>query len=250
MNWASNFLDPTGGFLYHYLAWKYKRKLWQPFTHSIDSWLNSWEQCSVKLLLVGPSAGYSIPPEFVYRYDEVTVIDKDPTSHFLFRRRFPQVKAQFTNANWLQRYGELLRLHKESDIVFCNILGQLPIGFPGWPTWKEQFVGQLSGKNWCSYHDIYSYRAKMRPIIHEKGFSKQVAAEELFHAFSTKYKMRGITVIDHMSSDLFPDGPRRVVHWQRTKEDHHFIEMVRSAETYPGSKKKSLLEVMISDSQN
>ncbi|MDZ4661929.1 MAG: hypothetical protein SGJ18_09975 [Pseudomonadota bacterium] len=243
----------SGGFFYHYLAWKYRRRLWQPFLNEVGTWLNQWEQKSLDLILVGPSAGYSLPPEFVYRYDRVIVIEKDSLGAYLFKKKFGQVKSNIFKDDLFRRLPLVLKDYPDADLVFCNVLGQVFIDWrrQGWnekefTKWKAQLRELIKDRYWCSYHDLYSIMAKIDFIKVKERFSNTVTVEELIKVFATKFKLRSIEVIDHLTHDFFMTGKRDVQHWQLAPRSHFFIEFIRSDDAYPNlATKPSYLEKLM-----
>lgn len=243
----------TGGFFYHYLAFKYRRTLWRPFIRKVGGWLNGWEQKSLDLILVGPSAGYSLPPEFIYRYDRVIVIEKDPLAKWLFKKRFNQTNPIVVSEDLAATLPQMLNDYPDADLVFCNVLGQVFIDWKqqGWSEkkfnqWKSQLKELLKSRYWCSYHDLYSLRGKIDFIRDSEKFSKPVDVDDLIKSFATKFKMKSVDVVDHLTHDLFLKGQRLVQHWQLTPQSHFFIELIRSEDVgLGGYQKPSHLEKLM-----
>src|SRR6185312_7176871 len=68
-------------------ALRYK-KLWQPFCDQVERWLDEWNPSAARLVLVGPSAGYTLPREFLRRFSQLIVIEPDPSAFMIFQSRF------------------------------------------------------------------------------------------------------------------------------------------------------------------
>ena len=66
---ASGLVSPTGGLIYHWRAWRYRRSLWRPFIEPLAIWLADWTPAERALLLVGPSAGYCLPAALLERFE-------------------------------------------------------------------------------------------------------------------------------------------------------------------------------------
>lgn len=226
--------------LYHYLAWKYQRKLWRPFVNEVGHWLSRWEQKHLTLILVGPSAGYTLPHDFIYRYERVIVIEKDFLARYLFKRKFNQIEIKFIDADLADSLPRVLSGNPDADLVFCNVLGQVFIDWQkqGWTEkkfvqWKQQLIKLIEGRYWCSYHDLYSLKGKVKFIRDKQSFSESVTINDIIKEFATKFKMKNIEVVDHLTQDLFPKGKRSVSIWKVSPESNFFIEFIRSDEAFP-----------------
>lgn len=61
-------LSPSGGLTYHLRALRWRRRLWAPFRAQVAAWLAAWQPPCSELLLLGPSAGYTLDPAFLSRF--------------------------------------------------------------------------------------------------------------------------------------------------------------------------------------
>ncbi len=162
-----SFLNPSGGIVYHKLAWNYRKVLWRPFHHWIQNELKSWDPPKDQLFLLGPSAGYSLDPEFLARFKKLIISEPDPLARFLLKRRFPDSQIEWDNKDYLFRDKvfrpegllELRESYPQTGILFCNILGQLPFLVPNSQHYhlrlKEVLQKVFEGPA-ASYHDLYS----------------------------------------------------------------------------------------------
>ena len=63
--------NPTGGLVYHWRALRYRNSLWAPFRQAISRHLDAWDPPEKELVVLGPSAGYTLPPDFLERFDRL-----------------------------------------------------------------------------------------------------------------------------------------------------------------------------------
>lgn len=181
----------AGGLGYHVLARRFRSKLWREFTTTLATWLHAWPQRHGALLLVGPSAGYTLPAPFLARYSELRISEPDFLARLIFRQRFSAMATATEHARffdhepcpggpWVRIEGErrptrsrrfrasgwhaLVSLAGSHDILFCNLLGQLAVLHPQltWePGWSASFselarTFDRANCHWASYHDRLS----------------------------------------------------------------------------------------------
>lgn len=207
---------PSGGVLYHWRAWR-RRAHWQPFVNDLEKWLTQWNaahltksvQKNSELILIGPSAGYTLPHPWLKRFSKITAYDLDPLAPLLFRRVHPGVTVMFKrkDAFWkdgrlsIEPLQKLLTAHPHAAILFSNVLGQLLLEGTADETQWLKFLGTLrealNGRAWASYHDLYT---------HEDG-----------------------EVIDHLLSGDWKQGlPTSEFRWPLTARSLHILEGVHS----------------------
>lgn len=170
---------PSGGLSYHLTALQYRHTLWAPFKTRVATWLESWSPQSTQLIIFGSSAGWTIPFEFLSRFETITIVEPDPIARALFLRRFAKLKKH-SQLKFIKESGLLpwfaqdlpsdMSLEKfiESQphavVLFTNVLGQIPlIALPPHKTHplpaRKKLLQALQGRNWASYHDVFSSNA-------------------------------------------------------------------------------------------
>lgn len=200
---------PSGGIYYHLRAWRY-RSLWRHFTEQVREWLEEWRPAKVRrgdLLLLGPSAGYTLPREWLKQYARIIAVDVDPVAPYLFQKLHPECTVEFVAENIFWRNGRLtleplkniFMENPTADILFSNVLGQVllegRVSENEWLNFLKDLRGLLEGRTWASYHDLRS--------------------------------RQGREVIDHlMDSSWSTDLARRGTAWQVTPSKTHEIEFV------------------------
>lgn len=200
---------PSGGLLYHIRAWREGRR-WDPFRAEVRAWLESWEIPTERLILLGPSAGHTLPTPWLGRFDHVDAFDLDPLAPWLFRRAHPGVTIRFHRRDvfWRDQRLSLAPLDEilneapsGTPVLFVNVLGQLLLeGDAGESEWRDFLHAlrrRLDGRAWASYHDLFTDH--------------------------------GHEVIDHLTSGDWTEGlERRMWEWPLTRRSRHRIEAVRS----------------------
>ena len=242
MSW----LNPSGGLKYHLKALRFRRKYWQHHTFATRQWLDQWQPQSQHLVLLGPSAGYSISPSFLKKFQQITAIDPDPLSAQLFRLRTPQIKVQWSRQNYLFRNDKFLwpegllylrEEYPESAVLFCNLLGHLPLlvrpNQDLMAKWLLHWQVFLQNGEWASYHDLWSSPATLPP----KSWPSSSASEDL--AISVRHFTAtpgACTVYDHMTKNLFPKNAERSQWlWQIEPGQVHCVEGVRPSKQVSGA---------------
>jgi len=175
--------DASGGLTYHWRAMRYRNTLWRPFCEQVGRWLRSWQPPQTKLVIVGPSAGYSLAPEFLARFAQVTILEPDPLARRLLARRFPAVRFQQGTLDCMgspEGPACLAEEYPDSAILFSNVIGQRLAELPS--GWAESLRIALSGHSWASYHDVIS--TEVMPCEHgPRRYPPQAAIEEVLAGF-------------------------------------------------------------------
>lgn len=197
---------PSGGLRYHLRSRRYAG-LWGPFQSEIAKWLNDWEPDYSHLLLLGPSAAYTLPTAWLKKFTRIDAYDLDPLAPWIFRFNHPGVSVQFHRKNLFWQDGvlstgaltEILREHPKASILFSNILGQVLLeGHASEREWSDFLLRlrhRLQYRSWASYHDLFT---------HEDG-----------------------AVIDHLMRGEWSQGlESRQFVWQLTPDSRHIIEGV------------------------
>lgn len=217
---------PSGGLFYHLRARRYRATLWRPFHAAVAAWLAAWQPGRPHLVLVGPSGGYALPAPFLQRFARVTVLEPDPLARFILARRFPGVAFRFAASAGLARpegFAWLAERHPDAALLFCNLLGQEPIGQgAGFErgVWLAGLASALSGRAWASWHDLASTaRAPQR-----HGVIRLPRAQAL-EALLARYWAGGeLEIVDHECTGLCPDLPREYAIWPLRPGQYHLVE--------------------------
>ncbi len=227
-------ISQSGGLSYHLQSIK-RKKQWNPFKNQINSWLMNWPVSESQLVLIAPSAGYSLSYEFLKQFSNVVIIDPDPLAIFLFKKRFSAVSIKSSHKNYFfnpqgQWETEALKnIQKEypnSQYLICNFLGQIPFLKKRSQVELKQIYTQLKlqvsklfiNSKWASYHDIFSSKSL-------KALESLQGNDSAGHALSQK-----VEVQDHYTSNIFNDQSglnKSYFVWHIRKNYYHLIEAVK-----------------------
>ena len=156
----------TGGFFWHWQAWR-SQAHWLPTVEALEAWLQlqTKEKSSNSLVIIGASAGWMMPTNWLCQFKEVHTFDIDPLAAPLFRWRHGQNLRRSGTAltchtqNALSDLPSLLRDHSKACIFFDNVLGQLRFTDSEVQSTEKhisQIVKCLKGREWGSVHDRMS----------------------------------------------------------------------------------------------
>lgn len=241
MSWRFRLINPSGGLAYHFLGWRRSQSSWIPLKRSVDLFLREWSPRSQKLLLIGPSAGYTLTRSFLSRFEQIDALDPDPLAAFLFRLRFPalpltwHLQDYFTSKGQIRQdtFEQLDQQFPDHAILFSNFLGQLPllVELPDahWPrSWHQNFQAWLSEKEWASYHDLISTTTHPTPeVLHQALQSNELSTSKLAQMLFSDTN-HAIEITDHLTESLFSFCPTRRQRWAwpLSSSQFHVIEGV------------------------
>jgi hypothetical protein len=228
---------PSGGLVYHARAMRDATSLWRPFHVAVRSWLARWQPTSQRLVLIGPSAGYSLDGAFLSRFARIVAIDTDPLAEALFRQRHREVDRLAARLQWLRvdHFAQcdltglkaLLEVEPGSAVLFCNLLGQLHLVLRGDQSeqklefWRQAIPELLVGRPWASYHDRVSGPT---PLDFEQPLTlpQRLDDQRLLDRF---YAGHGGELIDHRTAGMFrADRVHDYMHWELTRGYWHLVE--------------------------
>ena len=215
-------MNPSGGLRWHWRAWR-SAALWSPTSAQISSWLAGVQPDSKELLLLGPSAGWMLPSEWLLRFKSIQAMDIDPFAGLLFGLRHgPALRAagirwQYQTGDALAELPRLLTEHPQACVLLDNLLGQLRFHTPAWQdpaVFTSMQVSEikrlLQGREWGSVHDLLSGPVKglsleqdfpsARKAVAKQGIDRQHDIDWLVAA-----KPNG-EWLDHLTDQIFPEG--------------------------------------------
>ena len=189
-----------------------------------------------QLVLIGGSAGWMLPTEWLIQFEEVHAWDIDPLAAPLFRWRHGQaLKREGTRLNLhtgdgLAQLDELTRTIPTAFFWFDNVLGQLRFTDPS-PDAVEQRLNhlqrQLKTVAWGSVHDRMS--GPHTPGTHFSVARHSVAglAMETLEGQSWLLQIGAISPwLDHLTEGVLPKGtPVQHTAWPFKPRYAHWLEM-------------------------
>ena len=217
MSW----MDSSGGLIYHLRA-RFHRSLWADHLQAVQRFLSAWNPSASTLILIGPSGGYSLPPEFLKRFKKIIAYEPDSLARFIFEKRMG-IKPEWVKRPF--RFEPLIESFPEGAILFCNLLGQIPIH--KLPQFRLNLIASLQGREWASFQDAYSsVHGKFGKIETE---SKKLLSTQLKPAFENGNEKKELEVTEHEAFGIFKDASGlRFSYWgwQLTPQRSHLIEGV------------------------
>lgn len=239
---APSWLNPAGGLRYHVRALLGGAN-WQPFRDSLAVWLAEFEPASGRALLVGPSAGYTLPDAFLRRFSSLTVLEPDPIAGLLLMRRLRRLGI--AELHWEREDlliepllrgtpGIAARLSADPGLclVFGNVLGQTSflLSDADFDRFKAAFRAQLwpllADRSWLSVHDRFS--GKLAPGLSSPHRSPtRLIDAAVLELYDANHASSSVELFDHQSDGFFPsDSPHSYFTWRIAHDRYHLIEGV------------------------
>lgn len=213
---------PSGGLAWHWRAWRGAQRH-RPFRLAVESWLAGWSPPCARLILVGPSAGWTLPGAWLSQFQEILAIDLDPLARWFFALNHP---VRRTELRWLR--GDLvtelprhLRAWPDAAVLFCNVLGQLAVEREDHELVLAELPRILRRHHWASFHDCYTGDVSRQEFESLVPFSSQrrMSADDL-QRLGLGGEWR-----DHGTGQLFPaQHSRAYFPWWILEDKLHWIE--------------------------
>ena len=238
-------MNPSGGLRWHWRAWR-SRTLWAPTCTDIAAWLAQVQPRSKELILLGPSAGWMLPTDWLLRFERIHAVDIDPWAARFFKYRHGAA-LQAGGTRWDYQTGDaladlprLLTVHPQACVLFDNLLGQLRFHAPSWQdplTFTAQQLADvqrlLRGREWGSVHDLLSgpaqglARGQAFPAARLPGTASTnspAQARQLDTAWLSAAGVQG-EWLDHLTEQVFPAGTLvRDIAWAFSPRYWHWLQ--------------------------
>ncbi len=234
-------MNPSGGLRWHWRAWR-SMALWSPTTAQIAGWLTSVQPRSKSLLLLGPSAGWMLPTEWLLRFESIEAMDIDPVAGWLFGLRHgPALKAagirwHYQTGDALAALPRLLTAHPRACVLLDNLLGQLRFHAPPWQDpmlftslQLADIKRLLQGREWGSVHDLLSGPTHGLPPEQDFPAARNSvvthgAEHQVDVAWLAAAKPQG-EWLDHLTDQVFPGGtPVQDMAWAFSPNYWHWLQ--------------------------
>jgi hypothetical protein len=228
-------VDSSGGLVYHWRALCYRRRLWWPFIHQVATWLQAWHPPQRELVLIGPSAGYTVSPRFLERFFQVTVLEPDPLARRLLFRRFPAVRFKIGAIDCMADMAgpdELVAAYPQAAFLFANVIGQRLAGLP--PEWPDSLMRALAHRSWASYHDVIA----TAQVPNQSGVRSFTPSADLETVLAGFWSGGELPLYDHGSFGVLPADA--YVLWRILPNRHHLVGwtssvVVATSDVMPGN---------------
>jgi len=217
---------PSGGLLWHWRAlssWRAHAEL----RKCLQDWFGNWRPAAKALVLIGPSAGWTLPFKLLARFSTIIAIDLDPASQPLFllvhgrKLKAKGISVEWIRGDFVDHLPGLLCNDTEYAVLFCNLLGQLGLERKDYQRILDQLPVMLQSSHWASYHDRYSTAAVNVPATTRAPFTSTRAMDK-----ETLLGMgcRGEWT-DHGTGMLFGQHASRLyMPWLLTSKRFHWLE--------------------------
>jgi hypothetical protein len=234
-------VNPSGGLRWHWRAWR-SEALWSPTSQQIANWLASVQPRSKKLLLLGPSAGWMLPTEWLLRFESIDAMDLDPLAGWLFGFRHGAalkaagIRWDYQTGDALAALPRLLTAHPRACVLLDNLLGQLRFHAQPWQNplvftslQLAEIKRLLHGREWGSVHDLLSGPAT--GLSPEQDFPAtrcvvltEAAEHQVDLAWLGAAKPQG-EWLDHLTDQVFPAGTRvDNIAWAFSENYWHWLQ--------------------------
>jgi len=226
----------SGGWVYHWRAFRFRKREWRGHLDSVRDFLESWvdaqraprpspvSEAPSTLILIGPSGGYSLPLSFLERYSQIVAYEPDALARTIFERRFPSLAGRIS---WIQKEYDFRSELSEGAILFCNVLGQISVKNSA--SFRVALMDRLKGRIWASYHDALSGREIRFRIPSSSTRAREKASTKEMQRWLETRSTRPIEVIEHLAPDWFEASDELQFFywdWRLTRKRTHLIEGV------------------------
>lgn len=229
----------SGGITYHLKGYRYADSRWLPFRSRVREFLaTTWAPTEPELVIFGPSAGWTLPFDWLSRFEKIVAVEPDPVARWLFARDFPHAKLEFeTSPKHLPWFSEpdraeraladFLELHPRAAVLFANVIGQvgglLELDESRKDRAREIFAANLLRRNWASFHDVLSSSAEFKrpwPEAKPKDFDVESLARHFYSGSAM--------VVDHETTWLstLHDRETDFAGWKLSPQQNHLIGFV------------------------
>lgn len=214
--------DLTGGPVWHLRALWRRSHLWKPFRSHIGNFLGTWPVRERELLLIGPSAGWCLPENFLRGFSIIHAMDPDPFAALLFRLHHPHARiGAWHRADFFLEGDDFLNRHPGAAVLFCNMLGQRRYVNHDVASVEEELrmiKTRLRGRDWASFHDLLSGKGEAKSELKELKTCLEQATLLSSLDLSGEW-------LDHLTGDVLPrHQPRQIIPWQFAKGRVHLVE--------------------------
>ena len=221
----------TGGLTYHLRALRFFKN-WKPHRDQVAAFLDRWDPKKKNLILVGPSGGYSLPAEFLKKFETITAFEPDSVARFIFEKRMG------LKVNWKGQFPferpEDFSVPDESAILFCNLLGQIPPSLN--PLFSERLIATLQSVEWASFHDAISTTNSTFSLldhIERIPETQKWSLDQIQKMVRPRAGVQEVQLIQHLVFDWFRGSEFSFSYWiwELTPKASHLIEGVYRGRT-------------------
>ena len=213
---------PSGGLAWHWRAWRGAQRH-RPFRLAVESWLAGWSPPCARLILVGPSAGWTLPGAWLSQFQEILAIDLDPLARWFFALNHStgQTELRWLRGDLVTELPRRLADWPDAAVLFCNVLGQLAVEREDHEAVLAELPGMLQRHHWASFHDCYTSDVSLHEFksLVPLSLQRRMSADDLQRlGLSGEWR-------DHGTGQLFPaEHSRAYFPWWILEDKLHWIE--------------------------
>ncbi len=225
----------SGGLTYHFTALRHARMRWAPFRARVRNFLaQTWNPLERELIVVGASAGWTLPLDWLATFERVIVVEPDPIARLILARRFDRECLEFdhsperlpwfaSGADRAHPLATLLASNPRAAVLFTNVLGQLGVLLEGESPdgCRELFLGALAQRNWASYHDVLSTSAPFR-----NPWPENAPPDHELETLARHFLLGDAEIVDHETLWLGNDSAVEFAPWALSPGKNHLIGFV------------------------
>jgi hypothetical protein len=234
-------VGPSGGLTYHLKALRHQNGRWKPFRARVrDFLMNTWAPTEKELIVFGPSAGWTLPVDWLARFERVVFVEPDPVARFLLKRKFPRagIESSVEYLPWFDegsrnfkgrsRFADLVARNPNSAILFANVLGQIKllktVDENVDRDCRREFSAALLGRNWASYHDVLSSKAPLKSPFPSSPPRERDLDSLARHYFETDNRRQEL--VDHETLWIDDGRTFEFAPWTLDSSSNHLIGFV------------------------
>ena len=233
----SHWFSSSGGVVYHLRALISFNSLWKSHRIAVNTFLKEWQAFKLdshsenfnKIILIGPSGGYSLSKTWLSQFKTLIAFEPDPLARFIFEKRMGLKPIWIKTPFDLEDENSFVTKEElKTPAVFCNVLGQL--NFKNESLALENLIRFLEPRPFASYHDAWSGK-KVRFQFPQESFLTRVPLKE---RIQIKTDQTHVELNEHLPLSWFEyyankskrDFRFRYWEWQLTGKKTHLIEGV------------------------
>lgn len=237
-------MNQTGGFFYHYLGLRNSMRYWKSFQEHIESVLEKIQiKENERIAWIGVSGAYSLPKLLLReRLLKDHFIDIDPFAKWVFNFRIGY-SENWSAENYLKididptksaaESAEALNQMAVDKIIFCNILGQLPlfsIEKPKsyWIRYHQVLLDSIAVEVF-SYHDLFTITGSKQDLDEiENNLNLDLVHSErslMSELKSLALNFKQISYVDHFTEHLSSKSIHKCF-WRKDRNSLHLIDCI------------------------
>jgi hypothetical protein len=219
--------------IYHYTALR-SQKRWKSFKEALHSEYLSRVPEGEKLLIIGGSAASCLSADFLKKFKEICIYDKDPLAPLFFRwfhgsafnkKYFIEDAFSFDGIKLdANRTAQIIKLQNPDFILFSNVIVQLPIYYKSffkhskYIDWAAQLQEYLSIHRWMSFHDIFSLpksKAQLPEFL-------EIEKNDTIVTLSERYNLPQM-LVDHLVLEQKWPHTKKCLRWDLYSNATHYV---------------------------